>query len=294
MPLLPFLNHFNINSKCLLTHINYPTNTLNKLPLNLTSKTTVTQNFLKLTIIMYNIFFIFLFPEMLNLIHTANKPWSGGAEPDNTLVENTILDSEELNDIDPQTDFFSGSIDNLHPISLDFALRNGELVQHMTKLFDAQWHVFRNSAFYKTYPAKKEDLDKRISSGAVFRPKQEHKELFQKYKSMNPIPSLGMSIGHSYIVQYPGKGKSFTIGKFWRKRSLDKNADKQPADCFSQSLPIKAIPSLVLSLSALYHHLLDKLEHEGKEKNLNTEHPQVHILSRPDTLGDEFLKDINK
>ena len=77
---------------------------------------------------MYNIFFIFLFPEMLNLIHTANKPWSGGAEPDNTLVENTILDSEELNDIDPQTDFFSGSIDNLHPMSLDFALRNGELV----------------------------------------------------------------------------------------------------------------------------------------------------------------------
>lgn len=107
-----------------------------------------------------------------------------------------------------------------------------------------------------------------------------------------------MSLGHAYVLQYPGTGKLFEIGKYFQRKNFDKKdggeKTEPKADYYRTNFNIKMIPSLILGLTAMYDHIMEKLDVEGQERDISENHPSTHVNEKDDNVGKEFLDQIQK
>ena len=131
-----------------------------------------------------------------------------------------------------------------------------------------------------------------------FRPQGEMLDAINSCRNKYPYPSFGMSLGHAYVLQYPGTGKLFEIGKYFQRKNFDKKdggeKTEPKADYYRTNFNIKMIPSLILGLTAMYDHIMEKLDVEGQERDISEHHPSTHVNEKDDNVGKEFLDQIQK
>ena len=188
-----------------------------------------------------------------------------------------VLQSDTLtNSKNPRETYYQNQILKNLKATDEFLQKNKRILEDMRNRGNFNFQYFRKRKYQDEVKTKLEKLNADVSQGLVFDPNLERTLIYEQAQNRNPTPELLWTVGHVTNLSYKGKGDEFELGKyFYRKKDGNVPLVKPKCDYFKQNFELKAIPALILALEELYSIALDRLEQEGKPRDLLLDSPSA-------------------
>jgi len=171
---------------------------------------------------------------------------------------------------------------------------NADLVKRKDDEAKNLYYNFRKQTYQRATKQKLEELQREYSEGGYFDINAEKENIVANEYRENPYPEFMSCIGHAFSLHYLGTENKFQIVKYfypsaskYGRQNSNSNSDKKnEVRNYQFNMPLKAIPSLILSLENLMAFVKDKLILEGQKPDLLNCVPKTE----PEFVDDDIKK----